>query len=254
MEADAGIALGSGTDVAVAAAGITLMSTRLRQVPTALRLARATHDTVIQNLGWAMGYNLTAIPLAAVGLLDPLIAALSMGLSSLVVVLNSLRLQRFGRRDGGRVAERGGGRRRRALTLSLLAPATVFGVAVLGSQALSPARGQTLLPATGSPQVTTVALGEGTRLEAFADPGRRGVNRLHLTFFDLAGNGLAIDTLEVTLSDGPGGRSTLPVERVGPDHFVASASLGAGVRTFHLLIRPAGSGPRAADITATIAR
>jgi len=253
-EADLGIALGSGTDVAVAAAGITLMSTRLRNVSTAFRLARATRATVVQNLGWAMGYNLTAVPLAAFGLLDPLIAALAMGLSSLVVVLNSLRLQRFGRNPVPAGTGPSPGRlRRRTLALSLMAPATVFGVAVLGSEALSPARGQSLLPSTGSPVVTTVALGGGMRLEAFTDPGRTGDNRLHLTFFDSAGAGLAIDALEVAVID-PGDRSTLPVTRIGPDHFVARATLEAGVRTFRVHVRPARAGERTADVRTTIAR
>jgi soluble P-type ATPase len=253
-EADVGIALGSGTDVAVAAAGITLMSTRLQNVSTALRLARATRASVVQNLGWAMGYNLTAVPLAALGLLDPLIAALAMGLSSLVVVLNSLRLQSFGRRPVQAGTASGPGRlRRRTVALSMMAPATVFGVAVLGSQALSPARGQSLLPSSGSPAVTTVALGGGRRLEAFADPGRSGENRLHLTFFDAAGAGLPIDVLEVVTAD-RGMGSTLPLSRIGPDHFVASASLDAGVRTFLVRVRPAGSQTRTAELRTTIGR
>ncbi len=66
-------------------------------VPAAIGIAGSTSAIIGQNFGWAMGYNLSAIPLAAAGLLDPLIAALAMGLSSLIVVLNSLRLLRLGR-------------------------------------------------------------------------------------------------------------------------------------------------------------
>jgi copper-transporting P-type ATPase V len=252
-EADVGIALGSGTDVAVAAAGITLMSAQLRAVPRAIRLAQATHEKVIQNLGWAMGYNLTAIPLAVFGLLDPLVAALAMGLSSLVVVLNSLRLQRFGRRDGsGEMRGRTSGRR--ALAVSLMAPAALFGAAVVASQALSPARDQTLLPSAASSPLTRVALGDGKTLEAFADPGRAGLNQIHLTFLDAAGEGLSVDELEVSASDPHGGHAPLPVTRVGPDHFVVSTALDAGVWSFHLVVRPARSRRVAAELTTTITR
>ena len=62
-----------------------------------MRLARATYTIVLQNLGWAFGYNLIALPLAMTGLLRPALAAVAMGLSSITIVLNSLRLQRFGR-------------------------------------------------------------------------------------------------------------------------------------------------------------
>ena len=101
VAADLGVAIGSGTGVAIEAADVTLLSSDLRGVPAALDLARATYATIGQNLGWAFGYNLVAIPLAAVGLLNPALAGLAMGLSSVSVVLNSLRLTRFGPKAGG---------------------------------------------------------------------------------------------------------------------------------------------------------
>jgi cation-transporting ATPase V/Cu+-exporting ATPase len=93
--ADLGMAIGSGTDVAKEAGDVVLMSGDPMAAVTALRLARATFRTIKENLFWAFAYNTAAIPLAALGLLDPMIAAGAMAISSLSVVTNSLRLRRF---------------------------------------------------------------------------------------------------------------------------------------------------------------
>ena len=93
--ADLGIALGSGTDVAISAADMILLRDDLRTVPDAIGLARAAFRTIRRNLGWAFGYNVAAIPLAALGFLNPIVASAAMTLSSLFVVANSLRLQRY---------------------------------------------------------------------------------------------------------------------------------------------------------------
>lgn len=93
--ADLGLAVVNGPDIALKAADIILVREDLFAVPDAITLARATRRTIRVNLGWAFGYNIAAIPLAAVGLLNPLIAAAAMSLSSVLVVTNSLRLQRF---------------------------------------------------------------------------------------------------------------------------------------------------------------
>lgn len=95
--ADLGMAMGSGTDVAVQAADIVLMRSDMRAIPTSLRLSRATLRTIKSNLFWAFAYNTIAVPVAAAGLLNPMIAGAAMAFSSVFVVLNSMRLTRFER-------------------------------------------------------------------------------------------------------------------------------------------------------------
>jgi copper-transporting P-type ATPase V len=95
VAADLGIAIGTGTDVAIESSDLTLLRGDLAGVPTAIRLARRTYRTIWQNLGWAFVYNLALVPLAAAALLNPIIAGAAMGFSSVSVVTNSLRLLRF---------------------------------------------------------------------------------------------------------------------------------------------------------------
>ena len=131
-QADLGIAMGTGVGAALEAADIVVLSGNLGGVARGLSLARETYTVILQNLGWAFGYNLIAIPLAISGFLSPTIAGAAMGVSSACVVANSLRLRGFTK--GGRPAPVRSRRRRYAtIAAAAIVPAVLLGMLVLAA-------------------------------------------------------------------------------------------------------------------------
>ena len=223
--ADIGCAIGSGTDAALASSGIALMGNDLEGVPGAVGLARSTVANIRENLGWAMGYNISALPLAAAGLLDPLIAAIAMGVSSLVVVLNSLRLIRFGSSGLDRVRPPLVMRGARGFALSVAIPVFLFAGATVAGQAVSPARGQSLLPTLYD--ISDVTLPGGSVAEVYLDPGSAGVNAFHLIF---ARNGATEPTSAARLTASRDGATAVAMRLVelSTGHYASYGVLASG--------------------------
>jgi P-type Cu+ transporter len=169
--ADLGIAMGTGTDVAIEAGEVTLVSGDLRAAADAVALSRRTLRTVRGNLLWAFGYNTAAIPLAAAGFLNPMVAAFAMGFSSVFVVSNSLRLRQF----RGLRAPRPTGRQHAEAWALRLGFAVLVGLVVLAGvefqRSLLPGRAIPIAldPAGLEPDVITVAPGEKVTFELRSD-------------------------------------------------------------------------------------
>jgi heavy metal translocating P-type ATPase len=230
--ADVGCAIGSGTEAAIANSDVALLGNDLEGVPGAVGVARSTLSIIQQNFGWAMGYNLSALPLAAAGLLDPLVAAVAMGLSSLIVVLNSLRLTRLGRSGLDRIQAPRVMRGARGLALSVAVPIVLFGGATAVGQVVSPARGQPLLPTL--PSIVDVGLPGGATAEVYLNSGNAGVNGFHLVV-ERGGN--AVDTTGVKVTATQSGLAPNPIRMalLSTGHYLGYTVLSTG--TWHFAVR-----------------
>jgi hypothetical protein len=203
---------------------------------------------MLQNFGWAVGYNIAALPLAAAGLIDPLVAAFAMGLSSLLVVANSLRLARLGRSGlsdmhGPRLLQGA-----RGIGLSVMLPVVLFAAFMLAGQAISPARGQSLLPQL--PVISTVSLARGGSAEVYLNPGAPGLNEFHVFIYPPHAR-MTIGNVEVTAALGHRPPQLLRHLRIAPGHYVNYVLLTTGRWIFHISAQVGGR-VESFDIKSTI--
>ncbi len=236
VAADVGCAVGSGSDAALSNSDVALLGNDLLGVPAAVGLAGSTYAIILQNFGWAIGYNISALPLAAAGLLDPLVAAVAMGLSSLIVVLNSLRLARLGRNGLAVVRPPFLARGLRGVVLSILVPILLFAGLTVASEAVSPARGQFLLPTLTT--ISTVNLSGGRSAELYLQPSQPGVNEFHVL---VSGPGSAAATVSVRAVRGTTPPPVPRQLRLGPGHYVDFVALTQGEWQFHVEVGVSGS-------------
>jgi cation-transporting ATPase V/Cu+-exporting ATPase len=223
-QADLGIAMGTGVGAAIEAADISVVSGDLRGVARALRLARETYTIVLQNLGWAFGYNLIALPLAMTGLLSPVLAAVAMGVSSITVVTNSLRLRRFGR--PGRPTPV----RTRRQRLASIATAAAIPTVLLGSLVLADPNSFAV------PRTASVALSEpaGETLEIYALPLRPGIVDLHLYLEGTTSARPSFRSIAMHATSSTDQHASVSFYTAGTGHDIAEVRLTRGVWNFHV--------------------
>jgi heavy metal translocating P-type ATPase len=239
--ADVGCAIGSGTEAAIANSDVALLGNDLQGVPAAIGVARSTLAIIQQNFGWAMGYNLSALPLAAAGLLDPLVAAVAMGFSSVVVVLNSLRLTRLGRSGLESVQAPRVMRGVRGFALSIAVPVVLFAGATVVGQAISPARGQSLLPIL--PSIVDVQLPGGSVAEVYLNSSNAGVNAFHL-FLYRGGSSVAATDVVVTGRHAGAAPDAIRLVQLSTGHYIGYTVLTPG--TWHFAVTATVGGRHAA--------
>lgn len=223
-QADLGIAMGTGVGAAIEAADISVMSGDLRGVARALRLARETYTVILQNLGWAFGYNVIALPLAASGLLSPALAAVAMGVSSITVVGNSLRLRRFGR------AGRPTPVRSRRERLASIATAAAIPTLLLGGL-LAADPNSFAVPASAS---FTLHEPAGETLQISALPLRPGNVEMHLYLLAASGGEVPFASISTQGISSTGRHARVSYYVAGPGHEVAQVRLTQGVWSFQV--------------------
>jgi cation-transporting ATPase V len=223
-QADLGIAMGTGVGAAIEAADISVLSGDLRGVARALRLARETYTIVLQNLGWAFGYNLIALPLAMTGLLSPALAAVAMGVSSITVVANSLRLRRFGA-AGRRTPVRGARQRLASIATAAIIPAVLLGGLVLADP------NSFAVPATAS---ETLAEPGGETLEVYVLPLRPGEVNLHLYLEGATSARVGFRSLSMRATSQTGAGAKVTFYDAGTGHDIAEVRLTRGAWSFHV--------------------
>jgi cation-transporting ATPase V len=223
-QADLGIAMGTGVGAAIEAADISVLSGDLRGVTRALRLARETYTIVLQNLSWAFGYNLIALPLAVTGLLSPALAAVAMGLSSITVVLNSLRLRRFGS-TGRPTPVRSRRQRYASIATAAAIPAVLLGTLVL----LDP--GSFAVPSTASETLLQPA---DETLEVYIEPLKPGIVNLHLYLERASGPRPSFRSISLHAASATGAHAKVDYYVAGAGHDIAQARLTRGVWKFQI--------------------
>jgi cation-transporting ATPase V/Cu+-exporting ATPase len=223
-QADLGIAMGTGVGAAIEAADISVLSGDLRGVARALRLARATYTIILQNLGWAFGYNLIALPLAISGLLSPALAAVAMGVSSITVVSNSLRLRRFGA-PGRSTPVRSHRQRLASIATASLIPAVLLGSLVLADP-----------NSFAVPRTASITLSEpaGETLEVYALPLRPGNVNLHLYLESASGARPSFRSISMRAVSQTGRTSSVRFYVAGTGHDIAEMHLSRGVWELHV--------------------
>jgi hypothetical protein len=219
--ADLGIAMGTAVGAAVEAADMSVLSGDLRGVARGLRLARETYTIIRQNLAWAFGYNLIAIPLAMTGLLSPALAAVAMGVSSITVVANSLRLRRFGA-PGRRTPVRSARQRRLSIAVAALIPTLLLGTLVLADP-----------DSFAVPNTASISLAQpgGATLQVYALPLVPGTVNMHLYLSSPSGT-RRFRAIAISASSSAGARVPVRLYVAGPGHDIAEAHLTRGVWKF----------------------
>ncbi len=223
-QADLGIAIGTGA--AIEAADVSVLSGDLRGVPRALRLARETHTIVLQNLGWAFGYNLIALPLAMTGFLNPALAAATAGLSSIVVIANSGRLRSFGR-QGKPTPVRNSFARRASVAVATVVPVLLLGGLVLGAP-------DTFAVPSSATHVFTAR--SGATLEVEATPLTAAEVGVHLYLYGATNAQSSAGRIPISATSSTGQRAVGTAYTIAPNHDFGAILLRTGVWDLHIAV------------------